>query len=76
MTLLSVTATDQATICYVPPINAMWVKMMSRFVVEVVEPGCDCCSYVTVDSFDTEAEIPDKYRTSAYDIYDTDEDDE
>lgn len=49
---------------------------MSRFVVEVVDPGCDCCSYVAVDSFDTVAEIPERYSTAAYSIYDAGEDDD
>ena len=26
---------------------------MSRYIVESIDPGCDCCSYIAIAAFDT-----------------------
>ena len=49
---------------------------MSRYIVEVVDPGCDCCSFVPVDSFENEEDIPARYLTDKYSIYDLGEEDD
>lgn len=49
---------------------------MSRFIVEVVDPGCGCCSYVAIAGYDRMEDIPLEYRTSDYSIYDQGEGDE
>jgi len=48
---------------------------MSRYVVDIIDPGCDCCSYVQVAAYDREEDIPDEYRTADYSIYDFGDDD-
>ncbi len=47
---------------------------MTKFLVTVVDPGCDCCSYVPVDAYDSKAEIPTRYLNSNFDIEEVEDD--
>ena len=33
--------------------------MKGKWIVEMIDAGCDCCSYVAIDEFDTEQEAID-----------------
>ena len=49
---------------------------MSTWIVELVDPGCDCCSFVPVAEFDTEEEAK-KFVDGSSDYWITElEDDE
>ncbi len=45
--------------------------MSSKWIVEMIDPGCDCCSYIGVAEFDTEQEaieyVGDDDNLSIYD---------
>jgi hypothetical protein len=37
-------------------------------IVSVIDPGCDCCSYVPVAEYDRLADVPDHYLSDRYSI--------
>lgn len=50
--------------------------MGERWLVSVIDPGCDCCSYVPVEVIDgPRSSIPAEYLNGDYTIDDWSEDD-
>ena len=48
---------------------------MSAVSVYIIDPGCDCCSYVTVGRYSSLDEVPVRFRGPNFEI-DVDDDDD
>ena len=50
---------------------------MSKWVVEIIDPGCGCCSFVPVGEYDTEEEaLSSSAGMSGYMVYEEEDWDE
>jgi hypothetical protein len=51
-----------------------------RYTLTVIDPGCECCSYVAIGRWDTEAEMlaeyPNAYRDRDYEVEQENDDEE
>lgn len=47
---------------------------MPKYLVSVIDPGCGCCSYVPVVTYDSKGEIPSRFLNGNYDIEEVEDD--
>ena len=48
---------------------------MTKFLVSVIDPGCDCCSYVPVGTYESRGEIPARFLNGNYEFDEVEDDD-